>query len=185
MDVDEAIRILRSVGCPEDVIEHCLTVRNVALELADKIEKNGYSIDKKLVELGALFHDIGRAITHGISHGVVGGRILRDLDLDRLAPFAENHIGGGIPAEEAANLGLPPKDYFPNTIEEKIVAYADKLVEGGRVVNFERSLEEFKKELGKDHPAIERLLKLHREMKNLIGKSYPEPASDEALRESP
>lgn len=185
MDAEAAVRILRSVGCPENVIEHCLAVRNVALELADKIEKNGYSVDKKLVELGALFHDIGRARTHDVSHGVVGGRILRDLGLNTMVPFAENHIGGGIPAEEAVRLGLPPKDYFPKAIEEKIVAYADKLVKSGKIVTFEKSLEEFRRKLGSGHPAIDRLLKLHREMKDLLGGSYPELAPDEAPREGP
>lgn len=168
MDAEEAVRILRRAGCAENVIKHCLAVRDVALLLAKRIRENGHKVDLELVELGALFHDIGRSKTHGISHGVVGGEILRGLGLERLAPFAENHIGGGIPAEEARELGLPPKDYFPGSLEEKIVAYADKLVEGERVIRFEEALESFKRRLGSGHPAIERLLRLHREISGLL-----------------
>jgi uncharacterized protein len=54
-------------------------------------------------------------------------------------------------------------------LEEKIVAYADKLVEGLRVVPIERTIEKFSKELGENHPAINRLISLHDELFPLIG----------------
>ena len=181
---EEAAEILRRAGCSAPVIEHCLAVRRVALRLAKEIKRKGVKIDVGLVGDGAALHDIGRARTHGIAHGVEGGKILREMGLDRLAPFAENHLGGGIPAEEAAELGLPPRDFVPATLEEKVVAYADKLVEGSRVVSFERSVEEFRRKLGEGHPAIGRLLRLHEEMKSLLG-SDPELLPDEAPREGP
>ncbi len=184
MRVEDAVGILRRAGCSAPVIEHCLTVRRVALRLAREIERRGVKIDVGLVGDGAIFHDIGRARTHGIAHGVEGGKILREMGLDRLAPFAENHLGGGIPAEEAAELGLPPRDFVPATLEEKVVAYADKLVEGSRVVPFERSVEEFRRKLGEGHPAVGRLLRLHQEMKSLLG-SDPDLFSDETHQGAP
>jgi len=87
-------------------------------------------IDKTLVLIGAILHDIGRTKSHGIDHGLVGGQILSELKAgEALKLIAERHIGGGIPRLEAEKLGLPPMDYLPTSIEEKLVCFADKLVD--------------------------------------------------------
>jgi uncharacterized protein len=41
----------------------------------------------------------------------------------------EKHIRGGLTEPEAKKLGLPDKDYTLSRIEEKIVIYADRLVD--------------------------------------------------------
>jgi uncharacterized protein len=64
---------------------------------------------------------------------------------------------------------LPIKDYVPETLEEKIVAYADKLLEGSTVVPIERTIEQFSRKLGANHPAIDRVISLHEELSLLIG----------------
>ena len=81
----------------------------------------------------------------------------------------ERHIGGGIGSEEAKDLGLPEKDYFPFTLEEKLVAYADKLISGSSVVPIEYTLKEFSRQLGANHPAIDRVKRLHEELFVLVG----------------
>jgi uncharacterized domain HDIG len=153
---EEALELLRKAGCSEEVIKHCLTVERVATQLAEKISKIK-KVNMEEVRIGSILHDIGRAKTHGIRHGIEGGEILRQMGADEFARFAENHIGAGIPAEEARKLGLPPRDFLPSSLEEKIVAYADKLVVGNKVVPFEKALDIFESELGKEHPALARL----------------------------
>ena len=165
-----ALRVLRDAGCSKEVIEHSVAVEGEALKLARKAIENGYEVDLKLVGLGAILHDIGRSKTHGIRHGLEGAEILRKLGLNEFSKFAENHIGAGIPAEEANRLGLPPRDFMPRSLEEKIVAYADKRVMGRRIVSHERVLEWFQSELGVRHPAIDRFLKLHKEIASIVGK---------------
>jgi len=145
-----------------------LAVERKALELARRIEENGHAVDLKQVELGALLHDIGRARTHGIEHGVVGGKILHKMGLDEFAWFAENHLGAGIPAREAKELGLPARDFMPRTLEEKIVSYADKLVIGGQSATYGQALEWLKSEFGPEHPAIRRFKALHAEIQRLV-----------------
>jgi len=167
----KALRVIREAGCSETVILHCLTVERTALSIAKQILANGHRINIKLVSLGALLHDIGRSRTHSIKHGIEGGKILRSMGLKDLARFAERHIGAGIPAEEAKKLGLPARDFIPKTLEEKVVTYADKLAMGSRRTSYSRALEWLKSELGKDHPAIERLENLHREIQRLAIKS--------------
>ncbi|TDA32002.1 MAG: TIGR00295 family protein [Hadesarchaea archaeon] len=166
---EEALSLLREVGCGEGVIRHCLAVERKALELAELVSRNGVKVDRELVGIGALLHDIGRSVTHGIRHGVEGGRILREKGFPELSRFAENHLGAGIPKEEAVELGLPGRDFLPLTVEEKLVTYADKLVEGEEEVGFEGILERFKRELGSTHPALERLRKLHEEIVRMAG----------------
>jgi len=36
----------------------------MALKITESVERRGYRVDKEAVLLGALLHDIGRAITH-------------------------------------------------------------------------------------------------------------------------
>lgn len=124
----------------------------------------------RLVEAGALLHDIGRSRTHDVDHAIVGVEIAREMGLpEKLMSIIEVHIGAGIPADEAVQLGLPERHFFAETLEEKIVAYADKLIMGRREVPFETTVDSFALKLGEDHPSIERLWTLHNEMSRLLG----------------
>lgn len=139
------------------------------MRLAEGFRERGIEVDMALVEAGALLHDLGRSKTHGIRHGVVGGRLAREKGLPApVVNIIERHIGAGIPVEEAEGLGLPRGNYVPETAEEKIVTYADKLVEGGREVDIGVTAEKMASELGKDHPALDRLRALHEEVVGFI-----------------
>ena len=168
---EEALRTLREAGCSKEVIRHSLAVERISLSLARRIRANGHKLDLKLVSLGALLHDIGRSRTHDIRHGVEGAKILRELGLSKFAKFAERHLGAGIPAEEAKELGLPARNFIPRTLEEKTVTYADKLVMGHRAASYERALNWFKSELGQTHPALDRFKALHEDIQSLLKKS--------------
>ena len=87
---------------------------------------------------------------------------------EELVSISEVHIGAGIPADEAVELGLPERHFFAETLEEKIVAYADKLIMGRREVPFETTVDSFALKLGEDHPSIDRLWTLHNEMSDLL-----------------
>jgi len=165
----EALEILREAGCSEDVIEHSLAVCRVALRLARQLKKKGFPVDLRLVEAGGLLHDLGRSETHHVKHGYIGGEIARKLGLpSQLIKIIERHVGGGITAEEAKLLGMPARNFIPETLEEKIVAYADKLIARNRTVNFEETLQEFREKLGENHPALERLKKLREEIEGKL-----------------
>ena len=123
----------------------------------------------KLVEIGGLLHDIGRSRTQEVDHAVVGAEILKEMGMSgELVLIVERHIGAGIPADEAVELGLPERHYLPESIEEKIVAYADKLISGRREVPIEVTIKDFSTKLGEDHLSIDRLWTLHYEMTDLL-----------------
>lgn len=165
---EQALRFLRESGCKENVIRHVEAVSALAVEVAEACRNRGYSVDVKLVEIGALLHDIGRARTHSVHHAVLGADIARSLGLpEPVISIIKRHVGGGITAREARKLGWPRDVYVPLTLEEKIVSYADKLIEGSRRVPISVTIDELSKEL--PPPAIERLWRLHEEMLTLVG----------------
>lgn len=166
----EALRALKRAGCSRAILNHSLAVERVALRLAKKIRENGWEVDLNLVSSGALLHDIGRAKTHGIRHGIEGAKILEEMGLGEFKRFAECHLGAGIPAREAKELGLPVRDFLPRSTEEKIVSYADKLVMGSRSSTPQKALEWLMSELGTKHPAIKRFEKLHEEIQKLMSR---------------
>ena len=104
-----------------------------------------------------------------MDHTARGAEIARELGLpEDLVHIIERHIGAGIPEEEAEELGLPAGHYMPETLEEKIVSYADKLIAGRQEVGIEVTVHDFAERLGEVHPSIQRLWELDSEMKALL-----------------
>jgi len=164
-NMQSAIDLLRKVNCPQNLIAHCIAVAELASEMAERCGADG-----ELVLIGALLHDIGYVRSHGIKHAVVGAEIARELGLDgRIIDIIERHIGAGIPSDEAEAQGLPKKDYMPKTLEEKIVAHADNLIRHTTRITIDEAIEDVQRELGANHPAIERMKRLHDELDGLCG----------------
>ncbi len=166
---EKALSILREEGCSSEVIAHIKAVAEKCEEIAENISEAGHDVDLELVKIGALLHDVGRSRTHDISHGVEGAEILRNHDLEKIAPFAENHLGAGISREEAEDLDIPTGGYLPESLEQKIVTYGDNLLCGDKVISFEEAREELREELGSDHPSLDRFREIHEELKRLGG----------------
>ena len=165
---EQAIELLRENHCSPIVIHHCAVVAELALEIADKLEKKGVKVDRELVEVGALLHDLGRSKSHGVDHGVVGANMAASAGLpDPLVRIIKRHVGGGIAVDEAEAFGWPKDVYVPVTLEEKIVSYADKLIDQSKRVPINLEIKKLQME-HKDEPA-DRIRKLHEEITNLLG----------------
>lgn len=155
-------QLYEKLDCPEEVIKHCQAVEKRALTLARNFSPH---VDLELVKNGALLHDVGRCLSNDISHAIVGAQILKKMEFPSdLTRIVERHIGAGIPPQEALVLGLPPKDYTPQTLEEKIVAHADNLVHYQKDVGLNFVIRKWEKRLGPEHPSLERLTRLHKEV---------------------
>ena len=165
---ERCIELLQENGCSDEVIKHCMAVRDVAVRIAKKADA-----DLKLVEAGALLHDIGRSKTRGITHAVEGVRIARRIGLPlNILYIIERHLSAGIPKEEAVKLGLPEKDYIPETLEEKIVAHADNLIQNCKRQRIEEEIKQAK-EKGLEQVA-QRLIDLHKELSDICGMDLDE-----------
>jgi uncharacterized protein len=136
------VSFLRIAGCSENVIRHCIAVRNLAIRFCEMSGAN-----RNLVEWGAMLHDIGRAHSHGLDHGQIGADICRDMGIpEEIARIVECHIGAGMTAEECRREGLKEIDCVPTTLEGKIVAHADNLIRGTEEITLEERLS-YSKEL--------------------------------------
>lgn len=116
---------------------HSEQVRDKALEIADKHPE--LKLDKQFLSEAALLHDIGifmcdaprlhcRGTHQYIEHGILGSEILRKEGLERHALVCERHTGTGLTKEMiiSNNLPLPHRDFFPQSLEEQVICYADK-----------------------------------------------------------
>jgi uncharacterized protein len=175
--INEAdIDLLRQAGVSEKDIAHSVKVAEKALEIASRIRRN---LDMELVGRGALFHDLGKAKTHEIEHGKLGAEMGAAIGLPpAITAVMEKHIRGGLSAKEAVELGLPAKDYTLSTLEERIIIYADRLVDiiTDGIVSIEDEKEAEKRfeeilqtipKYGKNDTTMERYLGYHREIQNL------------------
>ena len=174
--------LLRQAGLSEDDIAHSLKVAEKALEIA---HRTGAALDLELVGRGALFHDLGKARTHAMEHGRIGAEIGRELGLPEvITAIMEKHIRGGLTPPEALELGLPVKDYTLHTLEERIIIYADRLVDiimdGIVPIRSEQEAEDRFEEIlrtitkyGKNEVTLTRYLGYHREIQGLIRSTKP------------
>ena len=155
---NDALALLNKYNVDRRVLDHLMAVHDYAMDIA-----SGVDCDIDLVETGALLHDIGRTRSHGIDHAIIGAAILRKEGVDeRIVNIVERHIGAGLTPEEAKKLGLPPKDYVPKTIEEKIVCHADNLIGSTERVSIQDTIKMARQ---KWFPAsVERLIQMHFEV---------------------
>ena len=166
---EQAIKLLQENNCPPQVIQHCLAVTQFAIGLAHRLNEKGVKIDVQLVEAGALLHDLGRSKTHKVDHSLVGSQIAQKRGLPQtIVNIIKRHVGAGITDEEAQLLGWPKDVYVPQAIEEKVVSYADKRIDQGKVVPIEAEIERLRKDGMLE--AGERVRRLHEEITNLLGE---------------
>ena len=122
-------------------------------------------IDRDFVYDAAMLHDIGifrcnapGIHCHGtepyIRHGVIGAELMRREGLEPYARVCERHTGSGLTAKEIAEAGmpLPPIDFLPETLEEKLICYADKFFSKSGDPKEEKSLERVRRSMAKFGP---------------------------------
>ncbi|UCB61399.1 MAG: HDIG domain-containing protein [Candidatus Bathyarchaeota archaeon] len=161
---ETALKILANAGCSKHVIKHSKEVADSAVEIAQACKKKGLDVDVALVQAGALLHDVGRAKTHNVDHNIVGAQIAKHRNLSSaVVSIIERHVGGGITQSEAKSLGWPPKSYIPETIEERIVAYADKLIDGSRQIPAKVAAQRLRQDKNVQEDAIRRFQQWHKE----------------------
>ncbi len=118
------------------IYSHC----RIVWQICDQIlSSQNIKINTDLVKSGALLHDIGayKLIsregvfdeTNYIKHGIIGYEILQSEGLSEpLCRIAKCHTGLGLTKQYVLsnNLPLPADDYTAESLEEKLVMYADK-----------------------------------------------------------
>ncbi len=163
------------------LLTHSIKVTQKALSVAASHPE--LDIDTDFVHTAAMLHDIGIICCdapsiecHGeepyIRHGVCGARMLREGGLsgslpegwvERCARVCERHTGAGLTADEILSQGLPlpAVDFLPESVEEKLVCYADKFYSKTRLEE-EKPLDHVLRTMRRFGPESERrFLELH------------------------
>lgn len=164
--------------CREIMQVHCRAVYQKALQLAEE-SRYADAIDYVFLEEAVMLHDYGIIGVDApdigcegrepyIAHGVIGAEYLRSLDRKRYARHArvcERHIGSGLTAKEivSSSLPLPVKDFLPETLEEKLITYADNYFSKNPAhLTEEKSFERVVKGMERfGEEPVRRLLELH------------------------
>ncbi len=171
-DRDDCMEILAELGCSKPVIDHVREVRDLGLEMVEvsrrKDPDRDLDVDMKLLEAGLLLHDMGRSITHSIRHIEHGVVLARRLGLDeRIVSMIHNHIGAGVTAEEAGELGLGREDHIPSTLMERIVCHADNLTGERKRRPLEEAVDRLRAKGA--HAAAGRMVQLHLGLERELG----------------
>jgi uncharacterized protein (TIGR00295 family) len=175
---EEALALHWKYGSSDVVVRHCRAVAQVALVLAEEVQRRGGKVEVRVVFAAALLHDIGRSRVQTVHHGLEGSRILADEGVgEAVVQAVRRHVGAGISPTEAKSLGLPNFDYIPQTLEEALVCFADKMVDGDRVRPFEEEVRRFER---KGHD-VERLKALRKRVEAELGED-PEAFLFEKLK---
>jgi uncharacterized protein (TIGR00295 family) len=163
---EQALALHRKYGSNERILGHCQACATISKLLSEKAAGNGNAVNEKAAVAGALLHDIGRSQTQTVGHGYMGAEILRKEGVDSVVvEIVKRHVGAGISPEEAASLGFPAGDYVPKTLEEKIVCFADKMLDGDRPRPFDEEVKRFVK---KGHD-VQRLRRLKEDVGTVVG----------------
>jgi len=154
---------------------HSRLVADKALACA---RSRGLDIDLTFVEEAALLHDIGIFLCDApdicctgslpyICHGVEGRRLLEAEGLPRHALVCERHTGSGLTIDDIVrqHLPLPHRDMTPQTLEEKLVCYADKFYSKSGDIRAEKPFDRVIKSIARHgEDAATRFMELHHEV---------------------
>ena len=160
-------------------LREILTVHSelVACKALECAERRKLGIDAGFVEEAALLHDIG--IIHCkapdiccegtlpyICHGMEGRRMLEAEGLPRHALVCERHTGAGLTVDDIIrqHLPLPLRDMTPQTLEERLICYADKFYSKSGDIRREKPLDKVIKSMERHGPdTLARFMALHKE----------------------
>ena len=145
------------------LVLHSRQVADLAVKLGQRLIDRGEPVDIEFVEEAAMLHDIGMCLTDApgiycygnepyIRHGILGRQMLDSIGLYRHGRVCERHTGAGITAAEIISQHLPidpPRDLLPESVEEKLVCYADKFFSKSRLDEPPKTLDRVRRSLAK------------------------------------
>lgn len=112
---------------------HVLGVAAIAYQMALWLRQRGLDLDPVLAHRGGLLHDLAKLLPPANpleDHGARAAGLLISRGQPALAEVARRHVMHSILAGGA----------YPETWEQKIVFFADKLVEGSRLVELDERM---------------------------------------------
>ena len=136
-----------------NLLLHTQTVAAIAYQLALWLRTAHHGVDPILAHRGGLLHDLAKILSlrtgaSSIDHGHLAAQLLLACDQPELAEIARRHL----------LFCLIDPDRSPETWEQKVVYFADKLVEKNQLVSLEDRLRALRERYPTDEKRIERFL---------------------------
>lgn len=132
-DIQQCLTWMEKEGTTQSLLQHVFTVAQCAYQMAQMFRDRGEVVDPLLVHRGGLLHDLDKLSRHQyhLPHSDRSTEFLESEGYPDLAQIAHRHVVFTLLQEERQ----------PRTLEEKLVYYADKISEGGRVVKLSQRIE--------------------------------------------
>jgi uncharacterized protein len=163
--VDQCYELLKRYYVPDHIIQHSEMVHQIAVFLADELNKQGENLSIPEIQAAALLHDIKKmeGIETRKDHAKTGKMLLAELGFKRIGEIVAEHIK----LQEVRNPSL--------LSEEEIINYSDKRVMHTRIVTLAERFDDIRKRYGAkrlDENAMKRIIALEHETYELENKIF-------------
>ena len=159
------LALLEKHRVPKNIVDHSLKVHEIAMYLSRQLQIAGTHVNLGLVNDASLLHDIDkhRTLNNDENHGVLGEKILLEEGIsDEIAACVRKHH---------LNQILEEKPF--DTIEEKIVYYADKRVVHDKIVSLDERFIYLKKRYGNiNEKVLQVIIKAESKVKELENEIF-------------
>jgi len=138
---EKALALLEKYIKDEKTLAHSIACSKKAYEMAEKIHANhpDLQVSPQKVRIGALLHDIGKSRPG--EHEINSVEILREEGLSDLSDI----VCHSYPYEIFLMKGQERPEYLPHSLENKIIIYADYLIDQeAKEVTMEQRIDEIK-----------------------------------------
>lgn len=154
-DVQTCLGWYMELGATHTLLSHVQNVAAIAYQIGLWMEQSGMIVSPLLAHRGGLTHDLSKLQEKNQkNHAVLAAEFLESKNQFKLAEIARRHLIGDLISDNTR----------PQTWEEKIVNYADKLSEGNAIVSIDERLEalqhrypEFALKIKKNTPFVKAL----------------------------
>lgn len=146
----QCLELIGEMDMMSHILDHSLQVCHVALVLTDHLLASGITLNRDLVEAGALLHDITktRSFTTGEDHALSGGQWLAQRGYHEVGELVRQHVR------------LDRFDPAGPITETEVVNYADKRVLHDKVVGLEERMVYIRQRYGTTLDKQERIRRL-------------------------
>lgn len=164
---------LEESGATFNLLQHVYAVAAAAYQMALWMRSNGTRVNPLLAQRGGLLHDIAKLLPQAenptrLDHGELGGRLLAELGQPVLAEIARRHL----------LYSLADPSQAPFTWEQKLVYFADKLVEGSRLVSVQERIDALSRRYQLDMRRLEQTLPALDQLQEDVCRRAGFPPSD-------
>jgi predicted HAD superfamily phosphohydrolase YqeG len=161
--IETCLAWLQSAGCTGVLLAHVQAVAGAAYKMAVWLKAKGVEVDPLLTHRGGMLHDLARISKSlfdpfNLDHGELAARLLVDKKQPILAEIARRHL----------LFCLQDPARRPETWEQKLVYYADKIVEDHKLVGLEERLASLQRRHNLEEERLTKIIPVLRTLENEI-----------------